>query len=55
MRREPGAKEDTEEPGAKEDSREKAKKSGKLMEMKHKEILLGASRLRSNRIRRPTS
>ncbi len=40
MKKEPGAKEYTKEPGAKEVSKEKAKKSNKLMEMKHKKILM---------------
>ncbi len=51
MKKEPGAKEDTKEPGAREDSRGNAKISEKLMAMKHKEILIGTSRQRSNRVR----
>ncbi len=55
MRKELGAREDTKEHGAKEDSKGKAKECGKLTEMKHMEILIGTSRLRSNRARRQMS
>ncbi len=55
MRNKFGTRDDTKEHGAKEDSEEKAKESGKLTETKHKEILIGTSWRRSNRIRRQMS
>ncbi len=55
MKQEFGAQEDTKKPGTKEDSRERAKESGKLMEMKHKDILIGTSGQRGNRVRRQMS
>ncbi len=48
MRKDLGAREDTKEHGAEEDSKQKAKESGKLVEMKHTEILIGTIRLRNN-------
>ncbi len=47
-----GAREDTKEPGPREDTEERAKELGKSVETMPREILIGTSKMRSNRIRR---